>query len=491
MVSDAGVPDVGDVETRLFINNEFVEAKDGKTFPVINPATEEIFQHVSEASAADVDLAVSAAEAAFPAWSALGGFQRAAYFYKLADLVEQSNSKLALIEASSMGRPVGTYTEGLASARFLRYMAGKATDVQGTSSTQTPGFLNLTLREPYGVCAAITPWNAPVTMLMFKMAPALIAGNTLVVKSSEKAPLTSLYVASLARAAGFPPGVLNVLSGFGTPCGAALASHMKIRKISFTGSVRTGKAIKEAAAKSNLKMVTLELGGKSPLVIFEDADLDKAAEAAAKSILLNSGQACIASTRVYVAKTAMEAFCQKFVQSLKDLGANPSSGNDPRVPGTRRGPQATQSQFESILSYIKEAERSGYGIIAGGKREGQRGFFVEPTIIYEPDEQSRVMREEIFGPVACVKGFETEEDVIRRANDSEFGLYASVYTKDISRALRVGRAFESGTVGINCTSPMMTHDMPFGGVKQSGEGRELGKTAVDDWTQLKTMYIAM
>jgi len=328
-------------------------------------------------------------------------------------------------------------------------------------------------------------------MMMFKMAPALIAGNTLVVKTSEKAPLTGLYIARLARDAGFPAGVLNVLSGFGVPCGAVIASHMKIRKISFTGSVRVGKAIKEAATKSNLKKVTLELGGKSPLIVFQDANLAKAAEAAAKSILLNSGQACIASSRIYVHKSVVKEFCKRFCNYLKELGENPPTGNDPQAPTTRRGPQATKTQFESILTYIKEAEQAGYTIMAGGKRERKKGFFIEPTVIYEPDEQSRVMREEVFGPVVCVSSFEDESDVVRRGNDSEYGLYASVYTRDISRALRIARAFESGTVGVNCTSPVMTHDMPFGGYKQSGEGRELGKTAVDEWTQLKTVYISL
>ncbi|KAL4861917.1 hypothetical protein BDV12DRAFT_203528 [Aspergillus spectabilis] len=479
------------IETRLFINNEFVAASSGRTFPVINPATEEVTAHVHEAQQADVDSAVAAAAAAFPAWSGLSGFDRAKFFYKLADLYEQHLQPLAELEARSMGRPVSTYTEPLASARFLRYMAGKATDIQGESSLQTAGFVNVTLRQPYGVCAAITPWNAPVTMLTFKMAPALIAGNTLVVKSSEKAPLTSLYIAKLVREAGFPPGVLNILNGFGRPCGQALASHMKVRKISFTGSVGGGKAVQEAAAKSNLKKVTLELGGKSPLVIFADADLDKAAQGAALSILLNSGQACIASSRVYVHEAVATEFRDRLAKALLEKGANPPGENNPLSPATKRGPQADGLQFARIQQYIQDARNSGTEIVTGGQREGTTGFFIQPTLVWQPPEQSRIMKEEVFGPVQCLTTFSDEKDVLARANDSEFGLYASVYTRDLSRALRFATAFESGNVGVNVTSPMMTHDMAFGGVKQSGQGRELGQHGLDEWTELKTVYFAL
>ena len=381
--------------------------------------------------------------------------------------------------------------EGLASAKFLRYMAGKATDIQGETSLQTANFINITLRQPYGVCAGITPWNAPVTMLTFKFGPALISGNTMVLKSSEKAPLTSLYVAKLIQQAGFPPGVVNILSGLGQPCGEALASHMKIRKISLTGSARAGHAIKRLAAISNLKHVTLELGGKSPLVVFDDADISKAAKAASASILLNSGQACIASSRIYVQKSVVETFCRELIAALEQNGYNPPNDNNPLSRTTKRGPQACKSQFDSILGFIKEAKDSGYETLTGGQAEDGKGYYVQPTLIYQPEEKSRIMQEEIFGPVQCVLSFEDEEEALKRANDTEFGLYASVFTKDIFRALRFARGFESGNVGINCTSPMMTHDMPFGGVKRSGEGRELGKHAVEEWTEIKTVYFAL
>ncbi|KAF9886966.1 hypothetical protein FE257_010707 [Aspergillus nanangensis] len=479
------------IETRLFINNEFVPSTTGRTFPVINPATEEVTANVHEAGDEDVNLAVDAADAAFPAWSALSGFERAEYLYRLASLYEEHLPVLAELEARSMGRPVSTYKEPLASARFLRYTAGKATDIQGESSLQTADFVNITLRQPYGVCAAITPWNAPVTMLTFKMGPALIAGNTLVVKTSEKAPLTSLYIAKLIKEAGFPPGVVNILSGFGLPCGNALASHMKVRKISFTGSVATGKAVQRAAAMSNLKKVSLELGGKSPMVVFEDADLDRAAEGAAMSMLLNSGQACIASSRVYIQESVALAFRDKLVRALEEKGANPPTDNNPLSPETKRGPQAYQAQFERIQAFLEEVRESGTEIITGGNREGSKGFFLKPTLIWQPKDGSRVMIEEVFGCVQCLSTFSDESEVIARANDSEFGLYASVYTRDISRALRFAKTFESGNVGVNVTSPMMAYDMPFGGVKQSGQGKELGIHGVNEWTELKTVFIAL
>ena len=389
----------------------------------------------------------------------------------------------------SGNRPPET-AEGTNCARFLRYVAGKAADVQGDSSLQTPNFINLTFRQPYGVCAGICPWNAPVTALTFKLAPAVLAGNTFVAKSSEKAPLTSLFLAKMIVEAGFPPGVVNILSGFGPVCGAALASHMDIRKLSFTGSVRAGRLIKRAATDSNLKHVTLELGGKSPLIIFEDADIEKAAAASAFSILYNSGQVCIASARVYVHSSVLDDFCEKLVSAIEKKGSNPPEGNDPLLKTTVRGPQADETQFTTIQRYIKSSTQGKGRILTGGGREGDKGFFIQPTVILHPEENSAVMREEIFGPVVCVKSFETEEEVLRLANDSEYGLYASTYTRNLSRAMRMAKALESGAIGVNCTSPMMTLDMPFGGVKQSGEGRELGKHALEDWTELKTVYIA-
>jgi aldehyde dehydrogenase (NAD+) len=380
--------------------------------------------------------------------------------------------------------------EGFVAGRVLRYYAGKATDVQGETSLHTPGFVNLTFRQPFGVCAVIIPWNVPISALLVKLAPCLIIGNTVVVKSSEKAPLTSLMFAKLVQEAGFPPGVINILSGFGPTCGAAIASHMEIRKLAFTGSTRTGRAIKKAAAASNLKSVSLELGGKSPLIVFGDADLEKAVPAAAASILHNSGQICTALSRVYVESSIAEQFTKLLVKEIELKSCNPS-GNNPLSGETVRGPQVDKLQFDAILGFLKEAKEDGLQILTGGGRIGDVGYYIEPTVILNPGNSSRVMREEIFGPVQCVSTFESEEEVLDRANDTEYGLFASVYTRDIQRSLRVAKKFESGMVGVNVTSPMAALDLPFGGWKGSGEGRELGSGPLETWSQLKTVFIAM
>jgi len=371
----------------------------------------------------------------------------------------------------------------------LRYYAAKAMDVQGESSLNTAGSVNVTFRQPFGVCGAIIPWNVPLLMLVNKVGPALATGNTLVLKSSEKAPLSSLVVGRLAKEIGLPKGVLNIISGFGRPAGEALSKHMDIRKISFTGSVIAGRAIKKAAAESNLKKVTLELGGKSPLVIFEDADLAKAIPAAAFSILANSGQACIASSRVYVHEKIAAAFTEGMKAAMAQMG---KSGN-PLEAGTQRGPQADKIQFDRVMSYLQYAKDNKLEVALGGNRSGSEGsgYFVEPTIISNAPEDSKVMKEEIFGPVVCINTFTDEEEVLKRANDTEFGLYASVYTKDISRALRVAKVLEAGMVGVNCTSPTMAIDMPFGGWKQSGDGRELSSHSLNHWTELKSVFIQL
>lgn len=326
--------------------------------------------------------------------------------------------------------------------------------------------------------------------LTAKMAPCLISGNTLVAKLSEKAPLTGLFIAKLIKAAGFPPGVVNILNGMGVGCGSVLASHMEVRKLSFTGSVGSGKAVKRAAADSNLKNVSLELGGKSPLIVFEDADLDKAALAAAKSILGNSGQQCVASSRVYVQSSISEEFKDRLVIAIREGGSN-QDGNNPLSSKTKRGPQADKAQFDRIMSYLADVESSGGKVITGGKREGDKGYYIQPTIVYQPDERSNIMQEEIFGPIQCVSTFETEEEVLERANDTEFGLYASVFTNDLARALRIAKSSEAGSVGVNVASPFMLFDMPFGGWKSSGDGVEFSTHGLNMWTQLKTVYMAL
>lgn len=347
--------------------------------------------------------------------------------------------------------------------------------------------VNVSFRQPYGVCGAIIPWNAPLFLLIAKVGPALATGNTLVLKTSEKAPLSCLVIARLCKEIGLPKGVLNILSGFGRPCGEAIAKHMEIRKVSFTGSVTAGRAVKKAAADSNLKVVTLELGGKSPLIIFDDADLAKAVPAAAFSILSNSGQACIASSRVYVHSKIADSFREAMASTMAKIG----QPGDATVAGSSRGPQVDKIQFDRVMSYITYAKEKGLEITLGGNRVGSTGYFIEPTIIANAPEDSKVVKEEIFGPVVVINTFTDEDEVLKRANDTEYGLYASVFTKDISRALRFAKALEAGQVAVNCTSPTVALDMPFGGYKQSGEGRELSKHCVDEWTQLKSVYISL
>ncbi|KAK4935339.1 hypothetical protein LTR10_023601 [Elasticomyces elasticus] len=464
------------IEERLFINGEFVPSISGKKFDIINPNTEKFAASVYEGGVEDVDVAVEAAKEALPAWSALGAAERGAWLNKLADGIEKNIKEIGYLDAISMGRPyIGDYLAG-AAASFLRYFSSKALDVHGESSLNTTGMVNVTFRQPYGVCGAIIPWNVPLLSLVAKVGPALAAGNTLVLKSSERAPLSAIVVARLCKEIGLPKGVLNILSGFGRPCGEAIAKHMDVRKLSFTGSVVTGRAIKKAAADSNLKNVTLELGGKSPLIIFDDADLAKAVPSAAYSILSNSGQACIASSRVYVHSKIADAF----LEAMKTTMTKTGQPGDATVAGLREVPRPT--------SHAKE---EGLDIPLGGNRIGSAGYFIEPTIISNAPEDSKVVKEEIFGPVVVINTFADEAEVLKRANDSEYGLYASVFTKDISRAMRFAKALEAGSVGVNCTSPTLAIDMPFGGYKQSGEGRELSKHCLDEWTEIKSVFISL
>ncbi|KAH6846736.1 aldehyde dehydrogenase [Alternaria alternata] len=458
------------IETRLFINGEFVESSNGKTFDIINPATLKPVAKVHEASEQDTDNAVAAAKAAFPAWSELTPEKRGSYFKKLASLIRENNDELAALEASSMGRPVGEFIDAYASAaKWDRYAEAGYSVQAGTTSIQTPGFVNMTFRQPYGVVAGIIPWNVPLLFLANKLAPALIVGNTVVLKSSEKAPLTSAKIATLVQQAGFPPGVINIITGFGNVSGSILSHHMDVRALSFTGSSRTGRLIQAAAAKSNLKQVFLELGGKSPAVIFEDADLEKAVKETAHSIQWNSGQVCMANSRIYVQDTVADKYIDLFKQNFeKEIKMG-----DTLEKGVNHGPQADEAQHKTVLAYLESGKQSGGELITGGGApSGREGYYIEPTIFKNTPEDAKIMKEEIFGPVVNINVFKSEDEVLTKANATEYGLYASVYTKDIDRAMRFAKGLEAGTVGVNCTSPVTGVDMPFGGYKSSGSGRE-------------------
>lgn len=442
---------------------------------------------VPEATVNDVNAAVAAAKAAQPAWAKSSPDDRAKCFKKLAELLRANSDELAHLEAISMGRPVKGYFDAYAAAEEFEHYAQAWSNIQGQASINTPGFLTMTLRQPFGVVANIIPWNVPVLFLSHKCAPALITGNAIVLKSSEKAPLTSARVAELVVEAGFPPGVFNIISGHGTPSGATLASHMDVRVLSFTGSCRTGRLIQEAAAKSNLKKVVLELGGKSPALIFEDANLDKAVGDTSNSIQFNSGQVCMANSRVYVQKS----IAPKFIEAFKAHLAKATHG-DPTKTDTVMGPQADEVQYRNVTSYLAEGKKSATLALGGaGKLDSMNGYFVEPTVFVDVPEGARIQKEEIFGPVANINTFETEEEAIRKANDTEFGLYAAVYTKDIDRAVRVATALESGYVGVNCTSPQTARDLPFGGYKASGQGREGYLHSMNNFLETKSIMISI
>lgn len=388
-----------------------------------------------------------------------------------------------------MGKPISSFFDGYkAAGHYDHYAEAWAHGTQGQASLNTPGHVTMALRQPYGVVAAIIPWNVPLLFLATKSAPALITGNTVVLKSSEKAPLTAARVAELILEVGFPPGVFNVISGHGTPSGAVLSGHMDVRVLSFTGSGRTGRLIQEEAAKSNLKKVILELGGKSPALVFDDANIEKAVADTSYSIQRNSGQVCMANSRVYVQK----GVAKKFIEAFQKKFAAVTAG-DPNKKEVNHGPQADEIQYKNVLKYIEEGKSAGGSLAMGGRGnlESMKGYFIEPTVFLDTPEDSKFMKDEIFGPVVNISTFETEEEAVKVANDTEFGLYASVYTKNIDRAMRVAKALESGCVGINCTSPKMADDMPFGGYKSSGQGREGWLQSMDNFLETKTVIIEL
>ncbi|KAI9926161.1 hypothetical protein ASPWEDRAFT_174884 [Aspergillus wentii DTO 134E9] len=468
-------------ETRLFINGEFRPSRDNKQFKVNNPASGEFIAQVHEASEQDVDDAVAAAKAAFPAWRDLGPAERGAYLRKFADLILESHETLARIEALSSGKPVSQFFESFVAADFFRHFSEAGWNAQGTTSLHTKDHLNLSVKEPYGVAACITPWNLPILLFAYKVAPALAAGNTVVHKSSEKSPLAATHLATLVGKAGFPPGVLNMISGYGSPAGSSLAAHMQVRCLSFTGSPQTGQKIQTAAAASNMKHVHLELGGKSPSLIFHDADIQAAAEQTAMSLTFLSGQSCITNSRIYIEESVSDTFIPLFKKAFSS-----SNAGNPLDPTVSRGPQIDEQQQDRIKAYIDIGRQDGTLTMGGGSGPG---LFVEPTIIEDVAETSQLMREEVFGPIVTINRFKTESEAVDRANQSEFGLYASVFTKDIDRAMRVSKLLEAGTVAINCTSPTMAMDMPFGGYKTSGVGREGYMHSLDNFLETKSILM--
>ncbi|KAM4049415.1 aldehyde dehydrogenase 1A1 isoform 2-T3 [Anomaloglossus baeobatrachus] len=470
----------------IFINNEWHNSVSGKKFPVFNPATGEKICEIEEGDKEDVDKAVKAAREAFQfgsPWRRMDASQRGKILNKLADLIERDNLILSTMESIDAGKAfTSSYFGDIPGAvKSLRYCAGWADKNHGRTIPMDGDFFTFTRHEPVGVCGQIIPWNFPLVMFAWKIAPALCCGNTVVIKPAEQTPLTALYMGSLIKEAGIPPGVVNIVPGYGPTAGSAISHHMDIDKVAFTGSTEVGKLIKEAAGKSNLKRVTLELGGKSPVIIFADADLDNAIECAHQGLFYHQGQCCIAGSRIFVEESIYEEFVKKSVEKAKKrvLG-------DPLSPSTQQGPQIDQEQYDRILSLIESGKKEGAKLECGGGPWGNKGFYIQPTVFSDVKDDMRIAKEEIFGPVQQIMKFKNVEDVIKRANNTTYGLAAGVFTKDLNKAMTISAALQAGTVWINCYSAM-SPQCPFGGFKMSGNGREMGEYGLHAYTEVKTI----
>ncbi|KAF2840504.1 aldehyde dehydrogenase-like protein [Patellaria atrata CBS 101060] len=476
--------------TGLFINNEWVKAKSGETITTVNPADEKEITTVQAAGPEDVDIAVAAARKAFkdPSWKDIGGRARADMLFKLSALIDEHKETLATIETWDNGKPYSVaLNDDLGEVVYcIKYYAGWADKIHGQVVDTGPTKLAYTLREPLGVCGQIIPWNFPLSMAAWKLGPALACGNTVVLKPAEQTPLSILYLANLIVEAGFPPGVVNILNGYGRSAGAAIAQHLDIDKIAFTGSTATGKEIMKMAAV-NMKNITLETGGKSPLLIFDDADIEQAAKWAQVGIMYNQGQVCTATSRILV----QEGVYEKFIEVFKECVATVSKVGDPFADETFQGPQVTKAQYERVLSYVESGTSEGATLAAGGcpyKDVNGKGFFISPTIFTDVKDNMKIYREEVFGPFVVISSFQTEEEAVTRANDTTYGLGSAVFTKDIVKGHRVARNIEAGMVWINSSNDSDVR-IPFGGVKQSGIGRELGEAALESYTNKKSIHV--
>lgn len=475
-------------QTKLLINNEWVESVSGKRFETINPTTGEAICDVAEADAADVDKAVKAARNAFESgeWRSISATRRGELLYKLADLIEQNIDELARLETLDNGKTLkDAYGDLNLVLRCYRYYAGWADKVHGKTIPINGPYLCYTRHEPVGVVGQIIPWNFPLLMQAWKLSPALATGNTVVMKTAEQTPLSALRVGELIIEAGFPPGVVNILSGYGPTAGAAIANHMDVDKLAFTGSTEVGHLVMEAAAKSNLKRVTLELGGKSPNIVFADADMDAAIAGAHNSLFFNQGQCCNAGSRLFVEEKCYDEFVAKSVEKAKNRLVG-----DPFDPNTQQGPQVDKDQFDKVISYIEAGMREGANMMCGGHQVGDRGYFIEPTVFANVTNDMKIAQEEIFGPVMSIIKFKDIEEAIHLANTTMYGLAAGVWTKDITKAHRVANSVRAGTVWVNCYH-VFDAAAPFGGFKQSGMGRELGEYCLEHYTEVKTVTVQL
>src|SRR5579862_7751410 len=471
----------------LFINNRFVDSSNQKTFPTINPATGEILCQVAEASAQDVDAAVKAARRALEAgpWKTMDAADRGKLMFRLADLVEDNAEDLAVLESLNSGKTVTDARGDVQGVlNTLRYYAGWADKIEGRTVPVRGNFLSYTLRQPVGVVGQIIPWNFPLLMLAWKWGPALACGNTIVMKLAEQTPITGIRMAELSLDAGFPPGVINVLNGYGETAGAAIVVHPDVDKIAFTGHVDTAKIIQKAAADT-LKRVTFELGGKSPNVIFADANMDDAVAGAYHAICFHGGQCCTAGSRLFVE----EKIHREFVDRLATKAKQRKLG-DQLDPNTEQGPQVSQEQMDKILGYVELGQKQGAKLLAGGHRHGDKGYFVEPTVFDNVKDDMAIAKDEIFGPVVSILPFKGVDEVIDRANKTFYGLAAAVWTKDIDKAHRFAKEVKAGTVWVNCYHVVDT-TTPFGGFKMSGLGRENGEAVLEHYTEVKTVTVKL
>jgi aldehyde dehydrogenase (NAD+) len=473
---------------KLFINGEFIESQSQKTFETYNPATGEVLATVFEANEVDVDLAVKAARKAFDEgpWSKMGSAQRSRLMYKLADLMEENAAELAQLETLDNGKPISETTNAdiPLAIEHMRYYAGWATKIVGQTIPVNGPYFNYTRHEAVGVVGQIIPWNFPLLMAMWKLGAALATGCTVVLKPAEQTPLSALYLAELIQEAGFPEGVVNIIPGFGETAGQPLVDHPQVNKIAFTGSTEIGKMIMERAAKT-LKRVTLELGGKSPNILLPDADLSKAIPGALNGVMFNQGQVCCAGSRVFIQKKQFDNVVADMVSHAKNIKQGAGLHADTQI-----GPLVSSTQQKRVLGYIEKGLDEGAELLVGGNNPFEQGYFVSPTIFANVRDEMTIAKEEIFGPVISALPYEDLDELISRANQSEYGLAAGLWTRDVAQAHYVANNLRAGTVWVNCYNAFDAAS-PFGGYKQSGLGREMGSYALNNYTEVKSVWIGM